>query len=147
MIRSLKPYEDYVYTALRIVTGYTFALHGAQKLFGVLGGGQPVEITSVLGLAALIELGGGTMISIGFLTRTVAFVASGEMAFAYFMGHVARNGALFFPLVNQGETAVLYCFIFIYLSARDTGRHGVDSLLSRQQRSSREPHYPLAGER
>ena len=132
MIHSLKLYGDYVGAALRIVVGYTYALHGAQKLFGMFGAEQSVEIVSLIGLAGFIELVGGTMISVGFLTRPVALIASGEMAFAYFIGHVARNGAFFFPLANQGEPAVLYCFIFLYLSAHDTGRYGIDGLLSRR---------------
>ena len=129
MFRSLKSHEDLLHTVLRIVAGYTFALHGAQKLFGVLGAEQSVEIASLIGAAGIIEFVGGTMISIGFLTQPVAFLASGEMAAAYFIGHVSRNGEFLFPIANQGEPAVLYCFVFLYLSARGTGRYGVDGLL------------------
>jgi putative oxidoreductase len=131
-MRFLEPYADHVHAALRIVAGYAFALHGAQKLLGVPGAGDPVALASLIGLAGLIELAGGTMIAIGLWTSRAAFIASGEMAVAYFIGHVARSGVFLFPVVNQGEPAVLYCFLFLYLAVRGTGRWGVDGLLAKR---------------
>jgi len=106
-----------IYALLRIVAGLLFAQHGAQKLFGVLGG-QQVSITSQFGLAGVIELVGGLMIAAGVLTSLVAFIASGEMAVAYFQAHAPRG---LWPVQNGGELAVLYCFIFLYIAARGNG--------------------------
>ena len=106
------------YALLRVVTGLMFAQHGAQKLFGVLGGGR-VPLMSQLGLAGVIELAAGVMVALGILPRWAALVASGEMAYAYFTVH-ARQGL--FPLVNRGELAVIYCFVFLYIAARGGGR-------------------------
>jgi putative oxidoreductase len=107
---------------MRIVVGLLFACHGAQKLFGVLGG-QQVVMASMFGLAGVIEFVGGLMIAIGFLTGTVAFIASGEMAYAYFTAHMPRGSV---PIQNGGELAVLYCFVFLYIAARGAGVWGVD---------------------
>jgi putative oxidoreductase len=109
------------YALLRIVSGLLFACHGAQKLFGLFGG-QQVPIMSQFGLAGVIELVGGLMIAVGFLTSIAAFIASGEMAAAYFQAHVPRGVV---PIQNGGELAVLYCFLFLYLSARGTGIWGL----------------------
>lgn len=110
-----------LYAILRFVAGVLFAFHGAQKLFGLFGG-QQMPLVSQLGLAAVIELVGGVMIAVGFLTSIAAFVASGEMAYAYFTVH-APKGAI--PIQNAGEFAVLYCFLFLYISARGTGVWGI----------------------
>ena len=128
MMRFLDPYAECIHDTLRIVAGYAFTLHGVQKLFGVLGG-EPVELVSLLGLAALVETGGGALIALGLFTRPAAFIASGEMAAAYFMGHVAREGAFLFPLLNRGEPAVLYCFVFLYLAAAGPGAWSLDARL------------------
>src|SRR5688572_7386059 len=105
MERWLGRYSAYIYAALRIVAGFLFSLHGAQKLFGVLGG-QSVELMSQRGLAGLIELIGGVLIAIGLFTSPMAFIASGEMAVAYFQAHFPRG---FWPVQNGGEPAVLFC--------------------------------------
>lgn len=118
----------YLHALLRIVAGYGFFLHGVQKIFGLLGAEQPVSVLSLIGVAGLIELVGGALIALGLFTPWVAFIASGEMAFAYFMGHVAPSGGLLFPVTNQGEPAVLYCFIFLYLAAKGSGPFGLDRL-------------------
>jgi putative oxidoreductase len=110
-------FAPYIYTLLRIVAGVLFAQHGAQKLFGVLGG-QQVSITSQFGLAGAIELVGGLMIAAGVFTSLMAFIASGEMAVAYFQAHAPRG---LWPVQNGGELAVLYCFIFLYIAARGNG--------------------------
>ncbi len=132
-MKFLEPYGDYIHAALRVMAGYAFALHGTQKLFGFPGGGDPVAVASLPGLAGVIELVCGGLIAIGLWTNRAAFLASGEMAVAYFIGHVARNGAFLFPLANQGEPAVLYCFVFLYFAARGTGICGVDGLLAKSR--------------
>ncbi len=129
-MRFLDPWADCIRATLRIVAGYGFMLHGAQKLFGILGGTQQ-EILSLAGVAGVIELTGGLLIAIGLFTRPVAFICSGEMAAAYFIGHVARFGAPLFPVVNDGERAMLYCFIFLYLAARGPGEWSVDGALAK----------------
>lgn len=122
MERVLGRFAPQLYAVMRIVTGLLFACHGAQKLFGALGG-QQVALMSMLGLAGVIELFGGLMIAIGFQAGTAAFIASGFMASAYFIAH-APNGPL--PIQNQGELAVVYCFVFLYIAARGSGVWAVD---------------------
>ena len=117
-------FAPYFYAALRIVAGLAFAQHGAQKLFGVLGG-QAVELTSQRGIAGIIEFVGGIMIALGLFTSPVAFLASGEMAVAYFQAHAPRG---FWPIQNGGELAVLYCFVFLYFSAMGSGKLSIDSI-------------------
>ena len=112
-----KRFEPYAYALLRIVAGLLFLFHGLQKLFGMYGG-QTVELVSLRGLAGLIELVGGAMIMIGLYTSPVAFIASGEMAVAYFMSHQPQA---FWPIQNRGELAALYCFVFLYISTRGSG--------------------------
>ena len=103
-----------------------FACHGAQKLFGILGG-TAVALVSLRGLAGLIEVVGGLLIAVGFLTRYAAFIASGQMAVAYFMAHFPRG---FWPIQNQGEPPVLFCFIFLFLSAAGAGPWSLDELIA-----------------
>ena len=122
MERVLARFSPQLYALMRIVVALLFACHGAQKLFGVLGG-QQVVLASKFGLAGIIEFVGGLMIAIGFLTGTAAFVASGEMAYAYFTSHLPRGGV---PVQNGGEPAVLYCFVFLYIAARGVGIWGLD---------------------
>ena len=124
MQKWLGPYAPYLYALLRIVAGLAFAQHGAQKLFGLLGG-TAVELTSQRGLAGVIEFVGGFLIAIGLFTSPVAFLASGQMAVAYFQAHVPRG---FWPIQNGGELAVLYCFIFLYFAAVGSGKLSVDSI-------------------
>jgi putative oxidoreductase len=123
MERFLGPWTSQLYALLRIVAGLLYACHGAQKLFGVLGGvgeqpGMAVPLYSLAGLAGGIELVGGLCIALGLLTSYTAFIASGEMAAAYFIAHAPRS---FWPLQNNGELAVLYCFLFLYMAARGAG--------------------------
>lgn len=122
MERVLGRFSPQLYALMRIVVGLLFACHGAQKLFGVLGG-QHAALASKLGLAGIIEFVGGLMIAIGFLTGTAAFVASGEMAYAFFTQHFPRGPV---PIQNGGELAVLYCFVFLYIASRGVGIWGVD---------------------
>ena len=118
MTRWLGRYSEVAYLLLRVVAGLLFAQHGAQKLFGSLGG-QGVPLFSIFGLAGVIELGGGVMIALGVFAGWAAFVCAGEMAVAYFWKH-APGGI--WPVVNRGELAVLYCFVFLYIAARGGGR-------------------------
>ena len=110
-------FAPHIYALLRIVAGLLFAQHGAQKLLGVLGGNQ-VPIASQMGLAGIIELVGGLMIAVGAYASVLGFIASGEMAVAYFQAHAPRG---FWPVQNGGELAVLYCFVFLYIAARGNG--------------------------
>ena len=121
MERILGPVAPYLYALMRVGVGLLFACHGAQKLFGVLGGNR-VPILSEFGLAGVIEFGGGLMIAAGMLTSLVAFICSGEMAVAYFKAHAPKS---VFPIQNGGELAVLFCFLFLYIAARGTGKWGV----------------------
>jgi putative oxidoreductase len=127
MERILGPYSPYLYAVLRIVVGFLFVCHGAQKLFGVLGGlgpsGESAPLFSLMGFAGLIEFFGGLLIIVGWLTGYVAFIASGEMAAAYFLGHYP-NG--FWPILNNGELVVLFCFIFLYMASKGAGVWSID---------------------
>ena len=110
---------------LRIVTALLFIEHGTQKLFAFPGpfpGGQP-PLLSLAGAAAVLELFGGLLVLAGFLTRPVAFLLSGEMAVGYWLVHAPRN---FFPVLNGGDAAILFCFIFLYLAAAGPGAWSID---------------------
>ena len=125
MQKMLGRFSSYLYVALRVVAGLAFAQHGAQKLFGVLGAQGAVDLMSQRGLAGVIEFVGGILIAFGLFTSPVAFLASGEMAWAYFQAHAPRT---FWPIQNGGELAVLYCFIFLYISAIGSGKLSIDSI-------------------
>jgi putative oxidoreductase len=122
MERVLGRFAPQLYALMRIMTGLLFACHGAQKLFGMFGG-QQVVLASQFGAAGVIEFVGGLLIAIGFLTGTAAFIASGEMGYAYFTAHMPKGGL---PIQNGGELAALYCFVFLYIAARGAGIWGVD---------------------
>jgi putative oxidoreductase len=122
MERVLGRFSPQLYALMRIVVALLFACHGAQKLFGVFGG-QQVVLASKLGLAGIIEFVGGLMMAVGFLTGTAAFIASGEMAYAFFTQHFPRGPV---PIQNGGEPAVLLCFVFLYIASRGAGIWGVD---------------------
>jgi putative oxidoreductase len=120
-MRFLSPWSEPLWAVLRVVVGFLFACHGAQKLLGMFGGvgGGTVPLASQMGVAGLIELVGGILVAVGFLGRYAAFIASGEMAVAYFTAHQPK-GAL--PIENGGELAALYAFFFLYVAARGSGR-------------------------
>lgn len=135
MDRVLGRFAPFLYGLMRLVVGLLFACHGAQKLFGVLGGygGQPgmtAPLFSLMGLAGIIEFFGGLMIAAGLLASYAAFIASGEMAAAYFMRHAPRD---FWPIQNDGELSVLYCFVFLYIAARGAGTLSLERLLRGRQ--------------
>ena len=120
-------YTPVLLSILRIVVAFLFIEHGAQKLLGVPGAGDHrVELMSLMGLAGVLEFLGGALVLLGLFTRPVAFVLSGEMAFAYFMAHAPQG---FWPIVNQGEAAVFYCFVFLYFSAAGAGPWSLDRAL------------------
>lgn len=109
---------------MRIVVGLLFAFHGAQKLFGMFGGKGGAQGLMMFG--GIIELAGGLLIALGLLTRPAAFLSSGMMAVAYFMAHASGH---LLPIVNKGELAVLYCFVFLYIFFRGGGRMSFDSMM------------------
>jgi len=124
MEKYLGRFAPQFYAVLRIVSGFMFALHGTQKLFGWPGDRDPAELASLMGVAGIIELVGGIMIMIGLFGSIAAFICSGQMAVAYFMMHAPKDWN---PLVNDGEKAVLYCFLFLYIAARGSGIWSVDA--------------------
>lgn len=113
---------------LRIVTGFLFLQHGTAKLFGAphIAMFDGLQLMSLMGLAGVLELGGGVLILLGLFTRPVAFILSGMMAVAYFMAHAP--GA-FLPILNQGELAVMYSFVFLYFSCAGAGAYSVDAAI------------------
>jgi len=125
-------YSTYIYAILRIVTGFLFFWHGWQKLIGpvpqqVVDPAAPARTLDMLGaVGGTIELVGGLLIMIGLFTGFAAFLASGMMAVAYFMVHFGLQA--FLPIVNKGELAVLYCFVFLYIASRGSGVWSVDAM-------------------
>ncbi|MGH7509982.1 MAG: DoxX family protein [Gemmatimonadales bacterium] len=115
---------------LRIVASFLFMLHGTQKLFGwpVLEPRDPAPLFSLMGLAGVLEVFGGLLLLLGLFTRPVAFVLAGEMAIAYFKSHAPQA---FWPILNRGELAALYCFLFLYLSVVGGGAWTLDALRKR----------------
>lgn len=126
MKRLLASHREGIYTLLRVVAGVMFTTHGTQKLFGAFGG-VPVQAGSLAGIAGIIELAAGPLIAIGLLTRPLAFLASGEMAVAFFVAHAPKGP---WPIENGGELAVIYAFVFLYVAARGAGAFSLDAILS-----------------
>lgn len=122
MTKLLAPFRLTIYALLRIVTGSLFAFHGFQKLFGLFGASEAAPLLSQRGLAGIIEGVGGVCIALGFFTSPIAFLASGQMAVAYFQAHAPRG---LFPIENGGELAILFCWVFLYIAASGTGKWGV----------------------
>jgi putative oxidoreductase len=120
----LNAYAPYFLSVLRIVTALLFIAHGTGKYldFPSLGMPSPSPL-SLFGIAGLIEIVGGLLVLVGFYTRAAAFIMSGEMAVAYFTAHLPQG---FFPVVNQGESAVLFCFVFLYLVFAGPGAWSLD---------------------
>lgn len=130
MTNPLGKYSETLFALLRIVAGCLFACHGAQKLFGVLGGEHATAPLMVF--AGVIEFGGGLLIAVGLLASIAAFLASGEMAYAYFTVHAPQSP---WPIVSHGELAALYSFLFIFIAAHGAGRLSVDALLAKRGKS------------
>jgi putative oxidoreductase len=123
MATFMRPFEAHTYALMRIIVGFLFLWHGSQKLFG-----WPLEVppgapAGIIYTAGSIELVGGALIMIGLFTRWAGFICSGTMAFAYWLGHGTKAPL---PIVNQGELAVIYCFVFLYIAARGAGIWSVD---------------------
>ena len=128
----LESWRPRALAVLRIVTAYLFIPHGTAKLFGVpyQKMHEGLQLLSLPGLAGVLEVFGGALLLVGLFTRPVAFVLSGFMAVAYFMAH-ASQGNVLLPLLNRGELAVLYCFVFLYFVFAGAGAWSLDSLRSR----------------
>jgi putative oxidoreductase len=126
-MKKLATYSDHAYALLRIVAGLLFTFHGIQKIFGLLTESQP-PVGSQLWIGGLIELVAGILIMVGFQTRWAAFIASGTMAVAYFQFHWKfQFGPEFFPVVNRGELAALYAFVFLYVACRGGVKWCIDA--------------------
>jgi putative oxidoreductase len=121
-------WAPHLLSVLRIITGFLFMEHGTMKLFGFPAPMGDIPLLSLMGLAGSLEVVGGFLILIGLFTRPIAFILSGEMAFAYFMAHAPQG---FWPALNHGEPAVLYCFIFLYLAAAGGGSWSVERIFRR----------------
>ena len=113
-------------SVLRIVSAFLFMQHGMQKLFGFPGGQSPgnLDLLSVMGIAGILETFGGALLALGLFTRPVAFILSGQMAVAYFRAHAPQG---FWPVLNRGELAVLFCFVFLYFAAAGGGPWSLDA--------------------
>lgn len=121
---KLSRFQPQLLGALRIVTALLFIEHGTQKLFGFPASQMEGSLPPMLLVAAILEAVGGFLVLIGLFTRPVAFVLSGLMAFAYFMAHAPES---IFPVLNGGDAAILFCFIFLYLVAAGPGAFSVDA--------------------
>jgi len=122
-----------VFGLLRIVTAYLYIAHGGAKLLGVphVAVFDKLQAFSLVGFAGLLELVGGALLLVGLFARPAAFILSGEMAFAYFIGHAPR-GSVLVPMLNQGELAVLYCFLFLFFAVAGAGAWSLDALRARK---------------
>jgi putative oxidoreductase len=131
-----KEWAPQLLSVLRIVVAFLFIQVGSAKLFAfpaaIMPGGGTAPMGSLVWFAGLIEVVGGTLFLLGLFTRPVAFILSGEMAFAYFIGHFPHG---FWPVLNQGAPAVFYCFTFLYYSAAGPGPWSLDALLARRRAS------------
>jgi putative oxidoreductase len=128
MERFLGKYSPYIYAIVRFIAGLMFAMHGSQKLFGWPVAGPP-QLSGLLKAAGVIELLCGLLIALGLQAGYAAFLASGEMAVAYFMQHSPRG---ILPIMNNGEPAVLNCFLFLYIASQGSGTWSIDRLLKRK---------------
>jgi putative oxidoreductase len=119
--------QPYALAALRIVAGYMFLLHGTSKILHLpaTGAGGHLDLATLHGWSGILELIGGALVLLGWFTRAVAFILSGEMAVAYFMAHAPRSNPLL-PLLNHGELAVLYCFVFLFIAVAGAGAVSID---------------------
>src|SRR5215510_12703987 len=127
-MNALNRFADPVYCITRLIVGLLFACHGGQKILGFPPGGHGMPPGAMGALGAWIELICGLLIAVGFLTRWAAFIASGEMAVAYFMVHAPNH---LFPIVNKGESAVFYCWFFFFAIFYGAGLWSIDALMSK----------------
>ena len=128
-----RSWAPYLLSILRLLAAFLFIQYGSAKLLGfpapVMPGGGTAPLTSLAGVAGALELVGGTLLLLGLFTRPVAFLLSGEMAFAYFIGHATQG---FWPVLNQGAPAVFFCFLWLYISSAGPGPWSLDALLRRK---------------
>jgi putative oxidoreductase len=130
-VNTLHPFDRFaepLYALLRLGAGILFACHGAQKMFGALGGQQVTDVGSQLWFAGVIELVGGALIALGLVASWAGLIASAEMFAAYFIAHAPKGGS---PLANGGELALLYAFVFLYVAARGSGAWSLEEVLRR----------------
>ena len=132
-MRFLAPYQQHILSLVRIVSAYLFILHGTSKVFAFPDASMGAHFSwnSIFGVAAALELLGGALLLLGFFTRPVAFLLSGQMAVAYFMFHAGADNFLY-PLLNHGESAVLFSFIFLYFAAAGGGCLALDRVCCKQ---------------
>jgi putative oxidoreductase len=128
--RFLEPYRPQLLAILRIVAGLLFLEHATQKFFAFPAPFPVHPLPTMLLVAGVIELVGGILITLGLFTRLAAFISSGEMAAAYFIGHFSKGG--FWPVLNKGEAAILFCFVFLYIVAAGPGAWSLDSMRMRK---------------
>ena len=126
----LAPYAPYILGITRILAGIMFTCHGAQKMLGAFGGLPPGAEGWMTTTAGIVELVGGALLTVGLFTRFAAFICSGLMAVGYWYGH-GRQG--FWPKMNGGELAVLYCWLFLYIAAQGPGAFALDNLIKRRR--------------
>jgi putative oxidoreductase len=131
MARFLGSYSEVAYFLMRVVFAFLYLSHGLKWLFGAFGG-RPIPLTPLLTTAGVIETIGGTLMLLGFLTPWFAFIASGEMAVAYFYAHVPRGSI--WPIVNGSEITVALCFGFLYMATRSSGPYSLDALINRNRK-------------
>jgi putative oxidoreductase len=124
--QRLEHYQPIVFTVFRVLSGLMFMCHGIQKVFGTFGLPHAVPLTTQFGVGGVIELVTGALIAAGLFTRCAAFVASGQMAVAYFQFHVAESHKLL-PIQNMGDDTVLYCFWFLFLVVHGAGQWSLDA--------------------
>jgi putative oxidoreductase len=133
IVARWQSWAPYLLSILRIVAGFTFMQFGTAKLFGfpapIMPDGGTAPLASLVGIASALETFAGAFLLLGLFTRPVAFLLSGEMAFAYFIGHAPQG---FWPVLNQGTPAILYCFLFLYLSSAGAGRWSLDALRKKE---------------
>jgi putative oxidoreductase len=130
-MNALNRFTDPVYCIMRLIVGLMLACHGAQLVLGMFGPSSDKPM--MLQVGGCIQLVGGFMVAFGLLTRLAAFILSGEMAVAYFMFHAKQN---FFPILNKGELAVFYCWVFLFMAFYGPGRWSIDTLIGKGKAAS-----------
>lgn len=136
MFNRLERYAPVILALTRIVVGILLACHGAQKVLGAFGGLPPGTPAAIVWTAGLIELVGGVLMAIGLFTRPTAFLMSGLMAAAYFMGHAPQG---FWPILNGGELAIVYSWLSLYLAAQGPGAWALDNVRDSRARVAAGP--------
>ena len=135
MNKTLTNWMPQVLSVVRIMVSLLFIEHGTQKLLGFPAPGPRgiAELFSMTGFAGILEILGGALLTVGFQTRIVAFLLSGEMAVAYFMAHAPRS---FYPIINNGDSAILFCFIFLLFVFSGGGAWSIDNILGRDSKQA-----------